>query len=506
MTARVPRLSKRIAWWGRVAAVLAVSAIVLYTPVDDVFLSQDPIGYGSQALSIAEGRGNAILVTRDVYVPGIYPVGTPFLLSIPIRFLGPDMRTGIFSIHVAAVLCALFVFLIAARVRSTVAGFSSVVVLLSSPIFLDASSMLMSQVPTATMVLASMWLFLRAQTASGLFLASFLASATVLVRLAAAVWPIALFAACLIRFPPSTRANRRVLLACAGANLAGVVLLLLHNHHYYGDLLRTGYDYWGWNVPTSFSFEHLRDSWRLVTQLSGFDSLYSVPVFAMAVLGIHALTKNHDTVPARSCLLLTVLAVAGNFLLLSGFVLKSVLYWVPFIPLVAVAAGVGVDYLWRIAPKGVCLALLFVIGALGALTPAPVTASFPRAVDQIRYLIELDGIIEADAVLITTAYAPLTERVPGPSKDRVFLPLARPEMYALRQSGFFRQDRDSVSVPRLIERIQGYLAAQRPVYLDKHPPYGAMIDGQLKSLLSQLELENTDTEYLYRVVRVDEAS
>ncbi|MBM3985173.1 MAG: hypothetical protein FJ296_05725, partial [Planctomycetes bacterium] len=156
-------------------AALALAAWLLWVPIPRVVLANDMLGYAAQGRALLAGDGNCVRLDQ-VLVPGYYPAGLPALVALSLALLGPDMRHAQVVVWVAALLLLVLVSALARRAVGTWAGLVAVLLVLASTQWRGAATAILSQVPTAAVILAATLLLTGRATRARAFGAGLLAS------------------------------------------------------------------------------------------------------------------------------------------------------------------------------------------------------------------------------------------------------------------------------------------------------------------------------------------
>ncbi|HEX5011237.1 MAG TPA: glycosyltransferase family 39 protein [Planctomycetota bacterium] len=504
--------------WLLLAAALLLAGALLWVPTARVPLYYDMLAYSAQSLSLATGHGNTVSV-RGEDVPGIYPAGLPALGALAQVVLGPDLRHAQAAVFVCALATLAAVYALARRVAGSAAGLAALLLLLSCAAFRDTARLTLSQVPTALAVALAACLWVGARRPGALFVAGLVAGLSLLLRYANVCFPAALLAAELLAGARREAPRGRSLLALLGGLAVAAGVVLAHGALIYGSPLATGYPLWGFDAAGQFSLSHVFETaspkapgaegdWILVRALLGLGEVQSVAVVLLALAGTWALWRRRqsEAVAAR-LLLLGVLGVAAQALFLAGYAFRSETYLVPTLPLVAAIAGVGAAWVVteRLGPQRAALAPLLAAAVLGAelLRDRPPDEALQPALDRHDSLAAADGVLEPDAVLLTTSDPALVEPLLGSAPGRTFVYLGPYVSPVVERAGLAELDAERCS-PTSVERCaKRQVAAGRPVYLDQNPPPRGLAPVHPKlreALLEAFRFEPTPVPNIFRLV------
>jgi 4-amino-4-deoxy-L-arabinose transferase-like glycosyltransferase len=514
--------------------LLALAAGLLYVPTAKVPLFYDILGYTAQAQSLLAGEGNTVRV-GEAALPGYYPAGLPLLVAVPYALLGPDMRHGVLTVLAFALLAVAAVFLLGGRFGGVWAGAAAVLFMLSSPMFRQMSGYIMTQVPTGALIVVAVLLFVRERSTTAVFLAGLLAVASLLLRFANVTFPVALGCAALLtlfeRVPARPGApgasgasgatgGRRVIawrpLLALGAGFAvGGLLVLIHNAWAYGDPLSTGYAVWSHDLEHRFSLRNILapqgapnrpdERWVLGKAFLGLSPVQSVPLVGCALVGLLACVRAAPREVAARRLAAAVVCTLGlQYLFLAMYSFRSDNYVLPGMPLTAVLAGLGLVSLLRSrAALAPLLAGALLAFSLAAADPPP--PSEAQAILHHDSLAAADGLLEADAAVITAADPGLAEPLLRRERSRRVLyvgPFVSPlvERAALAELGA-----DALHAAAVVDWALRQSAAGRALYLDQNPPPRGITGDHVKlrkGLHARFVFEETAARNVFRLVPI----
>ena len=464
------------------ALLLGLAAALLHVPRERVPLFYDVLGYTSQARSLLEGRGNTIRV-GDTDIPGYYPAGLPALILPTYLLLGPDMRNGAWTVLAFALAAVAAVWVAGRRFGGGVAaGLAAGLFLLSSPMYRSLSGLIMTQVPTGAVIVIAALLFARRDRPGALFLAGLLAALSLLLRYANLTFPAAMVGAELLTGGSRPGGRWRALLVLGAGMALGALAVAAHNAWAYGSPLHTGYAVWSHDLENRFSLGNLlspegapmrrEEHWVLVKALAGFSELQSPLLALAAAAGLVLLVRAGRAEPqarAFAALALLTLVVQGVFLALYSF--RSDNYLLPGVPITAALAGAGAAR--ALGPRRAWLAPALAGAALAwslAHAPGPPSTE-TEAVERHDSLAAAAGLMEEDAILITTADPGLAEplvRGPGSRRRLVYLgPFVGPVQAEAAEAELGGV---APTGPHVVDYALVRAAAGRPLYLDQNPP------------------------------------
>lgn len=494
--------------------LLGLGAWLLWVPRERVVLMHDMLGYAAQGRALLEGAGNAVVLDGQP-IPGIYPAGLPALVALAQALLGPDLRHAQVAVWLAALLLLALGARLGARLLGPWGAALALALLLASGGLRDSAMLVLSQVPSAALMLAAAALFLVPRAGAALFAAGLLASLTLLLRLANAGFPAALGLAALLPWSGRGASRGRTLAVLAAGLASGAVLVAWHNAWAWGAPLASGYGVWSEELPGSFALGNILapalignrgDESIMLRSFLGLGSMYPPPVLALAVWGVLALWRSGGT--RRAFAGLAVLAVAAQDLLLACYAFRSEAYLVPALPLQLLAAAAGLDDLARRLPRGGAGWALAGAGAwllASLLVPGPADRAAEEARQRYAHLERTGLLIEDRAALVTPCDFPLVEALVRRPGRRVLY--AGPfvsevvEQAAMRELGGGRW-RPERAVPWVAECV----GEGRPVYFDQFPPVRGLLPAHRKlrdALRAAFTLEPTAQPGLYRLGRRD---
>ncbi len=467
------------------AAVGVVALAVLYVPVDSVPLIYDALGYSAQSVSLAQGDGNTVPM-GDEHIPGYYPAGVPFLASLAVRLLGPDLRHGIVVILACGVLTVLLTARLARRLGGNGAdlalGVAAGLLLLASPVFRHTGGTILSQVPTALAVVVATGLYLRRDSRLALFGAGLLAAGSLLLRFANVSFPAAMGLVELFVIGRSRGAGRWRSTAILGAGMAlGVLAVALHNDWANGHPFRTGYMLWKWDVGAEFSLAYFHEDfsekrlygehWPLLKDFLGWGGrLYAWPVAVLLVGGLVSQLRDRQAgFELRAFAWLLAGALATQYAMLSVYFYKADLYQVSPLSLVFVMAVLAARSLvgrerrwWIAAAAGAWLAAVLV-------TAPPPKGAVTEALERHGVIARAARELPGDAVLLTTADSSLAEATFRLGTEREILYLG-PFVSPLTQRVAERHLGAEETPDAVVAWATAQLQRGRPVFFDRSPP------------------------------------
>lgn len=461
--------------------LLGVAAALLFVPRARVPLFYDVLGYTSQARSLLEGRGNTIRV-GDTDIPGYYPAGLPALILPTYLLLGPDMRNGAWTVLAFALAGVAAVYVAGRRLGGVAAGLAAGLFLLSSPMFRSLSSLIMTQVPTGAVIVIAALLFARRDRPATLFLAGLLAVLSLLLRYANLTFPAAMAGAELLTGGSRPGGRRRSLVVLGAGMALGGLAVAAHNAWAYGSPLHTGYAVWSHDLENRFSLGNLfspegaplrrEEHWVLVKALAGFSELQSPLLALSAAVGLVLLGRAGRAEPqsrAFAALALLTLVVQAVFLALYSF--RSDNYLLPGVPITAALAGAGAARALGARRAWIAPALAGATLAWSLAHASGPTTTETEAIERHDSLAAAAGLMEEDAILITTADPGLAEplvRGPGSRRRLVYLgPFVGPVQAAAAEAELGGV---APTGPHVVDYALVRAAAGRPLYLDQNPP------------------------------------
>lgn len=388
--------SRRLLEGALVLGVLAVALFLLPAPRASADLRFDSLYYAAQSVNLAEGRGNTMQLGGET-VPGFYPPGAPALAAPLHWLLGADLQNPVLLSGALGVLSTLLLYLLGRALAGPAAGATAALLFLSCAPVRDVSRRVLSQPLSVAGTAGVALLWTRGARGSAGFLAA-------LLPLSGAR-DLGLPAALAVAAPLSGGGGRAALRAGAGL-AAGGALLVAANVAAHGRPFGAGYAVWG--LPAGFSFRNVlhpevtppgEGPGFLLRSLIGLGPLYPWPVAALALLGI--LRAPH---PFRA------LAAAGTlfpYLLLAPYWFRSILYLLPTLPFVFVAAAAG-----AVALCPARLRVLPVALAAAATLPAWPASSLvapPPPSPLVETLRAVDRAVPPDAALLGAVHPILAE-------------------------------------------------------------------------------------------------
>jgi hypothetical protein len=413
--------------------LLTVFAILYFRHTWTIAPSADPMAYLVAGQNLAAGKGlafhdpnNALagpyftLWCYTVQRPGeadrylMYPPGFPLIIALVIKLL-PFAWAPFLVTPLLALIGLLATFWLGRALAGDVAGLAAVLLLGLSPLYLRYSVILWSDGPAAVLSVLALALLVTAVVGARpswlrLILAGLLLGYVAFIRYSSAI--IALPMALYIVTLPKTRSERlRIALAALIPFGVALAAILAYNDYMYGGYLITGYSpKQGWYEWPAFSLSYAlgvspvgRQSLIAAARTILSDLPLALPV---AVFGLLVVKRQAGVLLGG-----TILAVAGLYSVYA-FPPEGVnaRFLLPVFPVVAVAAGVGVQFLLRLEGKAgapVRLAGLVLMGASIALlvpTPALLDEEQAWARSSIQQIQALTSQSEPNAVFASYYY------------------------------------------------------------------------------------------------------
>ncbi|MBM4246013.1 MAG: hypothetical protein FJ148_19800, partial [Deltaproteobacteria bacterium] len=149
-TADPPRLVQAAA----LCAVLLLAALLRWTPADrvaDLRPWPDALEYEEVARSLYAGRGYLLWIGGDAYPPR-YPPGTSLLIAATMPLAGTVSGAGIVAVLACALAAVAGTYVLAAMAGGTVSGLVAALLLALSPLHVQWSRAVMSDVPASAAV------------------------------------------------------------------------------------------------------------------------------------------------------------------------------------------------------------------------------------------------------------------------------------------------------------------------------------------------------------------
>lgn len=237
----------------RLLALLCVLALGGYlrlttmAQVEDLRPWPDALEYEEAARSLHEGRGYLLWIAGDAYPPR-YPPGLSLLIAAALPLAGTQLGAGIWVVLASALAAIGGTYALARAASGFAAGIVAALLVATSPLHVQWSRAVMSDVPaSAAVAWLALWLLaaLRRRAGAGeLFALGIACGAAASIRQAvlalvpAAVLVLLLFAS------GGPRVRWRAAAALAAGALLGTLPLLWLNARLFGGPLRGGYDYW----------------------------------------------------------------------------------------------------------------------------------------------------------------------------------------------------------------------------------------------------------------------
>ncbi len=457
------RICVILAW----TALLFALAVVRWVPPDaqgDLYPLPDAIQYTVSAQNIAQGKGYVVELAGRVHPPR-YPIGFPLSLA-PVFLLGGEFRHAAIAVFLYAMLFFLPLGLVAWRFFGQGAAFWTILFAGFSPVFVQHSSMIMSESLSLLMIGTIFAIeLLGSRGRRNYFCLGLLGGFAALVR----------YTGLMALIPTGLRALKektwRARLTAIGTLAIGVAIFLAptlcFNAQSYGDLFRNGYHYWqperyenpGFTFGIDYALNHAVVTWAKHPQplliyyarvLSGVDGgLFAPIVPLLALLGVcffwckrksHGLgggleqavpgpgwrkkEKNVEaaTLVASVCRLLSYPFFL--YLFYSCYHSDESRFLLPALFPTSLLAGMAASQLiQRIRGGGPVLALT--LFAVFFFTSKPSAFSRPHLRPQLRYLIvqRYNEFLPNDAVLLTSMDPLYLEAHLRKGTDRVVMAL-----------------------------------------------------------------------------------
>jgi 4-amino-4-deoxy-L-arabinose transferase-like glycosyltransferase len=509
-------------------AVLLVAAALRWTPADraaDLRPSPDALEYEEAARSLYAGRGYVLWIGGDAYPPR-YPPGTSLLIAATMPLAGTAGGAGIFAVLGCALAAVAGTYVLAALAGGAVSGLVAALLLALSPLHVQWSRAVMSDVSASAAVvwLAAGVLVLlarRARPAAWLLAGVACGLAGSIRYVAWALLPAACATVVLLGpGRPATRA-KQVAALLAGAAL-GVAPLLWLNAELFGSVQRDGYGYWVRDTllaparSVASGADGSPGNLRFYGgQLLGLGTLDPWPAGVLLLLGTVAAARG--TTLARALATLAWLVAGALLALLAGFLWQWDRLLLPVLPLavalMALPCGTSSPRRLRV--------LALALAGLVLLLAASVRERFspPDGVaHDVATLRRIARIAEPNAAVLarTNAFAFARElRVDG--ADRVWVPLQMDvhaaaieagRLVPLRrepdEGGWIREAvRRPFSTSRALATVAALCREGRPVYLSEQLDlYVALLPELRQALADGFGITEVLPAEPYRVHRV----
>jgi hypothetical protein len=485
---------------GRAQGVLLAATVLLGLylrfvrpeQVADLKPRPDALEYAEGARSLSRGDGYWLEIEGARYPPR-YPPGLPLLLAAARPLVGGRAAAGIRVVLAAAILGILASWALAGDAGGPVAGLAAALLVTASPLHVQWSTALMSDVPAATVAaLLGLWsLRVVARGAGGAELASlgFCAALSASLRLQslAVVAPIAFLAGESLRRDDRVASRAGRVLAVLVGVVAGLVPLACYDATRFGSPLASGYALW---QGAGFALRYLRQpplgsaglsNGRFYPEvLAGFGALYPWPIALLSLLGGTVAWRAGGR--ARRLVAFTFVFVAATLGLLLPFFWQADRFLLPLLPFVAACAAQALvppaGRRARLTAAALALAGLLLVARRG---DTPLDAS-----SETRCLASIDAAVEPTAAVLLHTNPFLfrdylrdrTEDGANAPRDRLWVPVGLDEhRKAIRKLGIVpvgpstRGERWIVDVvgdpfdPGATTRgVRTLLASGRPVY------------------------------------------
>jgi 4-amino-4-deoxy-L-arabinose transferase-like glycosyltransferase len=482
------------------AAALALGVwlrAVLPATVQDLRPRPDALEYEEAARNILDGNGYFLVIEGSLYPPR-YPFGFSLLL-VPLLWAwdaGPG--TGVVIVLACAIATLVAVWRLARDAAGPSAGAVAAFLVAASPVHVEWSRAVMSDVPAAC---ATTWLLVGVVTALrrdrsaaapgarqeranlGAALARWAAlglgiGLTALLRIpAAAVAAPAALGVLLDRGP--FRLHR---LTALGAGLVlGLTPLWAYGLARFGSPLRSGYDLWV-SGDAFFSLEYLSappagggevsNGIHYGLALAGLGDLYSWPIAVLVLVGfveaVRAGGRRGEL--AWLALAFTLPTVAAQVV----FFWQDTRFLLPIVPVLLCVAALPFAPEVRVAVRASALALA--IAGLVLLARSPTLYAREKQLWEPTKLRQIDALVPPNAAVLAHSTEPFVRRIlRRPGTDRIWVPigldahqLARrlekvaPTGPARDDGGWMRHGLDPRSAEGIVREM---LSEGRPVYL-----------------------------------------
>jgi len=455
--------------------------------VEDLRPWPDAIEYEEAARSLLEGRGY-LLWMGDAAYPPRYPPGLSALIAASLPLVGSDLGSGIWVVLASALAAIGGTYALGRTVAGFACGLVAALLVATSPLHVQWSRAVMSDVPASAAVawLALGVLLVRRRGAGAIppFALGAAAGLAGSIRYAVlAVVP----AACVVLLacdPAPTLGSRlRRVLALLAGTLVGVLPMLAVNLALFGGVLRDGYAYWVGRDLGSLAYVLSprpsgapSNAWFYGRLLLGDGPLHPPPAFLLLVLG--AWRAARGTAAERGAAILAALVLAALLALHLPFFWQWDRFLLPALPLLAVVMALpcasAAPLRLRVAGGVLVAATLLAV----ASRPASFAPPNPPAYD-VATLRRIAALVEPDAAVLARSNPFFAARVLRGATDRVWVPLqtdthtlevARARLEPLRRdpdgAGWIRPGiRQPLRVDDALAKVEALCREGRPVYL-----------------------------------------
>lgn len=231
--------------------VLAIATVTLHRSAfeaSDLYITPDAIEYGLTAHRVVfEGRYALIVAGRDL-PPRYPPWFSLFVVAPAYMLLGPEPGNAIFPVTALGVCGALLARAVGRRAGGVWGGTCAALAVLALPAYRFWGRQVMTDVPTAALLLGACLLYLRIRAAPQASSLRYLASGAV-IGAAAAIRPVCAAAVIPFLLPllsprPSPSLALRRLLALVGPLALVMIAGGVYNARAFGSAFRNGYQFW----------------------------------------------------------------------------------------------------------------------------------------------------------------------------------------------------------------------------------------------------------------------
>lgn len=510
-------------------AVLVLALMLRWTEraqVEDLRPWPDAIEYEEAARSLVEGRGYLLWVGAEAYPPR-YPPGMSLLIAASLPLVGSAPGAGIWVVLVSALATVAGTYALGRAVAGFACGLIAALLVATSPLHVQWSRAVMSDVPaSAAVVWLAFGLLVVLRRGAGtmpLFALGVAAGLAGSIRYAVVLSVVPAACAVLLLLGPKTRASRvRWVGALVAGTLVGVLPLLGVHRALFGSALRDGYAYWVERdlgavayVLSPRASGAPSNAWFYGRLLVGHGPLYPVPAFLLLVLGAWCAaraTRLERAVGAFAALVLALLLA-----LHLPFFWQWDRFLLPALPLLALVMALPCA---PAAPRRLRVAGgVLVAAALLAVASRPDAFSPPNppAYD-VATLRRIAAIAEPDAALLARSNPFFAARTWRGATDRVWVPLladahtleiARGRLAPVRRDdargdGWIRPAvRMPFRVARALATVEELCREGRPVYLSaQRDGYVALMPALQAALARRFGLTEVLPPEPYAVYRV----
>jgi 4-amino-4-deoxy-L-arabinose transferase-like glycosyltransferase len=472
-----------------IAVLLVAGALRWTTPdrVADLRPWPDALEYEEAARSLYAGRGYLLWIGSDAYPPR-YPPGTSLLIAATMPLLGTAAGVGIFAV-VASGLAAVAGAYVAGRIAGGFAcGVVAALLLAVSPLHVQWSRAVMSDVPASAAVvwLAVGVLQLRRRRAAppAYVLLGVVCGLAGSIRYV--VWGVvpAACAALVLCGADTWRDRLRAVAALLAGAAIGVLPLLWLNAHTFGSPLRDGYGYWVHDSLMSAGRAFARPDGGTGANVSfygaqilGLGTLYPWPAAVLLALG--TVLGGARGGGARALVVLAWVVTGFVLLVHAGFMWQWDRFLLPMLPLACAVMALPVAHSTPLPVRVASGALVALAVALVAAYPRRFAPPDPPAGD-VDTLRRIARIAEPNAAVLARTNPFAFEReLRASGADRVWVPLQTDahtlEILRLQLVPIGRAEpaatwiRDSIRQPfspdGAVEVVRRLCAEGRPVYV-----------------------------------------